>query len=155
MPEHPKLLLVVADGEHARFGRPGADFALHTESALDSASAHKQSSDLGSDHPGAAYHGGSSAHHAETPRHDPHDLEKLKFARLVADQLTAAVAGKATEGVVIAAPAHSSDAIRAHLPADVAAKIVGTVHKDLVKTPDHELQPHVREWFRPTHRPAG
>ena len=95
------------------------------------------------------------AHHAETPRHDPHDLEKLKFARLVADQLTAAVAGKATEGVVIAAPAHSSDAIRAHLPADVAAKIVGTVHKDLVKTPDHELQPHVREWFRPTHRPAG
>jgi hypothetical protein len=32
---------------------------------------------------------------------------------------------------------------------------VGTLTRDLVKTPDDELWPHLRQWVRPVHRPAG
>src|SRR5271155_1108245 len=78
MPKDRNLLIVVADGEHVRFVRPAADNALHSEAELDSPAAHKQSADLGSDHPGASMHTGSSAHHALAPRHDPHALAKVK-----------------------------------------------------------------------------
>ncbi len=155
MTTHRRLLLVVADGEHARFVRPGTDNALHSDSAFDSAAAHKRSSDLGSDHPGAAYHTGSSARHAEAPRHDPHELAKEKFAQVVAGQLNAAAVGDTFDDLVIAAPAHVLNAIREHLDTGTDAKIIGTLHKDLVKTPDHELWPHVREWVPPVHRPPA
>lgn len=150
-----KLLLVVADGEHVRFLKPGTDHALHGIAALDSMSAHKRSSDLGSDHPGAAFHSSSSARHSENPREDLHTKEKQKFAQLIAGQIGTAMAGGGFDGVVIAAPAHTLAEIRAHLPGDVAGKVAGTLNKDLVKTPDDQLWPHVREWFAPVHRPAG
>jgi hypothetical protein len=35
------------------------------------------------------------------------------------------------------------------------SKIVGTLARDLIKTPDDELWPHVREWVRPTRRPRA
>ncbi len=40
MPKHHKLLVVVADGEHARFVRPALDNSLHSEIRLESATAH-------------------------------------------------------------------------------------------------------------------
>ena len=142
-----RKLLVVADGEHVRFVRLDAHNALHSDVALDSLSAHKRSSELGSDHPGAAFHTGSSSHHAEAPRHDLHNLEKQKFAHLIADQLNAAAANNVFDDLLIVAPPHVLAAIRERLDADVDAKITGTLHKDLVKTPDHELWPHVRDLF--------
>jgi hypothetical protein len=32
------------------------------------------------------------------------------------------------------------------------AKLVGSLAKNLVKRPGHELWPHSREWVRPVHR---
>ena len=32
------------------------------------------------------------------------------------------------------------------------AKLLGTLAKDLVKVPDHDLWPHLKEWVRPVHR---
>jgi hypothetical protein len=34
----------------------------------------------------------------------------------------------------------------------VGAQLIGMLEKDLVKTPDHELWPHLREWISQTHR---
>jgi protein required for attachment to host cells len=59
------------------------------------------------------------------------------------------------EELIIAAPPHTLAAIREHLDTAAGARIIGTLQKDLVKTPDDELWPHVREWLRPVHRPAG
>ena len=152
MPIHSKLLIVVADGEHARFVRPGPDNALHSEAALDSVAAHKRSEELGSDRPGASYHTGSPAHHAETPRHDLHAMEKQSFARLIGEQLNAAgERGEFDELVLVALP-HTEAAIRAELNSATNARIAGTVHKDLVKTPDEKLQPHLRKWVHPVRR---
>jgi len=154
MPKHRNVLLVLADGEHARFVRPGTDFALHSEDTIDSVTAHKQSSDLGSDHPGASFHSDATHHSSEAPRHDLHVLEKEKFARLVAEQLNVAAARDEFVELILVAPSHTLAGIRDHLDGRAAGRIIGTLHKDLLKTPDDELWPHVREWLRPTHRQA-
>lgn len=152
MPGLQTLLFVIADGEHMRFVRPAEDNALHSDAAVASFAAHKRSSDLGSDPPGASYHTGSSAHHSLAPRHDSHMLEKEKFARFVAERLNAAGAAKAFDELVIVAPPHIVSVIRQGLDTATDAKVVGMLAKDLVKTPDSELWPHVRHWVRPVHR---
>lgn len=152
MPKDRKLLFVIADGEHVRFVRPAEDNALHSDAAMDSFTAHKRSADLGSDHPGASYHTGSSEHHALAPRHDLHVLEKERFAQAVADQLNAVGAAGVFDELVIVALPHTLTAIRRELDTATDAKIIGTLHKDLVKTPDEELWPHLRLWVRPVHR---
>ncbi len=152
MPKHHNLLIVLADGEHVRFVRAAADNTLHSDTAMDSAAAHKRSSDLASDHLGASFHSGSSARHSIAPKHDPHTLEKEKFAQAIAAQLNAGAADGVFDELLIVAPPHTLNGIRGHLNNAAEAKIVGTVGKDLVKTPDHELQPHIAEWVLPVRR---
>lgn len=152
MPRQQRLLIVIADGEHARFVRPGPDNALHADAALDSFTAHKRSSELGTDHPGAGFHSDSSAHHALAPQHDLHTQAKEKFARVVAQRINEAAARAEFDELVVVAPAHSLSIIRDGLDTSTSARVIGTLAKDLVNTPDHELWPHVREWVRPVHR---
>jgi len=152
MPMDRNLLIVIADGEHVRFVRPAADNALHSEAKVDSPSVHERSSDLGSDHPGAAMHSDSSAHHALTPRHDPHAIAKEKFAHSIAQQLNAGAARGVFDELIVVAPSHVLSEIRGALDTTAEAKVIGTLPKDLVKTPDDELGPHLREWVPPVHR---
>jgi protein required for attachment to host cells len=48
--------------------------------------------------------------------------------------------------VVLVAPAHTLNEIRNELDATTAAKLIGSLQKDLIKVPDHELAPHLHEW---------
>jgi protein required for attachment to host cells len=153
MPKHSRLIIAIADGEHARIVRLRADHVLRTEQRFDSESAHKQSSDLGSDAPGASFHSDSSAHHALTPRHDLHRMEEAAFAQLVAARLNALAGEGAFDRLVIAAPAHSLAAIRDALGEPARTRLTGTVAKDLVKVPDDELAPHFAD-FTPPESPA-
>lgn len=152
MKKYHGLLIVIADGEHVRFVHPAADNALHTVSAIDSGQGHRRSSDIGSDRPGASYHSASTAHHAYAPRHDLHRVEKERFAQFVGERVNAAAAAGGFESLVIVAPAHALNAIRAELGQAAAERIVGTLHKDLVNVPDDELQPHLAEWVPKVHR---
>jgi protein required for attachment to host cells len=152
MPKDRNLLIVIADGEHVRFVRPAEDNALRSASMGESLQVHKQSADLGSNHPGASVHTGSSAHHALAPRHDPHALAKEKFAHSIARQLNAAAAGGKFAELVLVAPSHVLSELRAALDTAAEAKVVGTLAKNLVKIPDDELWPHVQTWVRPVHR---
>ncbi len=154
MPKDRNLLFVIADGKHARFVRPAEDNRLHTQAGLDSPTAHQRSGDLVSDRPGASFHSDSSAHHAVAPRHDPHDMAKEAFAKDLAARLnTAAAAGQFAE-LVLVAPPHTMNPLQAHLDVTARGRVIGTLEKDLVKTPDQDLWPHVREWVRPVHRQA-
>lgn len=155
MPPHRRLLIVVADGEHARFVRPGPGNALYSDATFNSVLAHKRSADMGSDHPGASFHTGSSAHHAQAPRHDPHTMGKEKFAHRIGSELNAAAARLEFDELVIVAPPHVLTAIRDRLDAATRATVTGTLKKDLVKVPDDELWPHVAHWVRPVHRATG
>ena len=153
MPKAPRILIAIADGEHARFVRPRSDNVLRTERRFDSVTAHKTSADRGSDHTGAAFDSDATAQHGLTPRHDLHELEKAKFAQLVAQQLNEISGDNAFDALVIVAPSDSLNVIHAALNAVTGAKLIGTLNKDLVKVPDDALWPHLQEWLRPA-RPA-
>lgn len=152
MRKHLRLLIVVADGEHARFVRPKENHALCSEFDLNAATAHDRTSDLGTDHPGATLHTGSSVHHALVPKHDLHDLETVKFAHLVAGRINKLALEDAFDDLVIAAPPRSLAAIRDKLSVDTEIRVIGTLAKDLIKVPDLELSEHFKAWVRPVHR---
>lgn len=124
---HRKLLFVIADAEHLRFVRPAPeDNTLHSFSRISPEEGHA----------GAA-HGG-------------HDWDKEKFPAAVAQQLNAHVA--LYDDLVLVAPAHSLNAMRQHLSTLAAAKVIGTLEKDLARVPDQDLWSHLHEWVRPVHR---
>ena len=148
------LRIVIADGEHARFVQPDADNALRTVGSFDSASAHLRSRDIGSDRPGRTFESGASARHAVGPRHDPHAMEKEKFVRLVGEQINAASGRDEFDELLLVAPPRALGELREALDPATATKLVGALEKDLVKTPDHELWPHLREWVSPARRPG-
>lgn len=154
MPRPATLWIAIADGEHARFVQPDGNDALRTVEALNSASAHLRSRDLGTDRPGRSFESSSPAHHAVGQRHDLHTMEKQKFVRLVAEQLNAAATRNDFDELVLVAPPRALHELREALTPDSAAKLVGTLEHDLVKTPDHELGPHLRDWVGPQRRRA-
>jgi protein required for attachment to host cells len=152
MVQHRIPCFLIADGGHARFVWPAEDNALHTREALDSVSAHKQDSDLVSDRPGRSFESASATRHAYTPRTDPHDQEKLKFADAVGEKLCALSAEGAFNELILVAPAEILAEVREKLDTLTEAKVTGTLAKDLAGVPDHELYPHLKQWIRPVHR---
>jgi protein required for attachment to host cells len=147
MPSRDALLwIVVADGEHARFVTPAPKRAFHTQRTMESPSAHKQSSDLGTDRPASSIEGATGTRHAITPKHDLHEMAKRKFAGQVAHEINRASGQGAFDRLVVVAPAHALNEIRDQLDVTAAAKLAGTLQKDLIKVPDHELASHLDEW---------
>ena len=106
MPRNQGICIVIADGGHARFVRPAEDNALHTIETVDSATVHKRTHDLVSGRQGRSFESASATRHAYTPRHDPHDLEKIRFAHLVARRVNQDSAASAFNELVLVAPAH-------------------------------------------------
>ena len=146
------LRIVIANGEHVRFAQPDVDNVLRTIGSLDSASAHLRSRDIGSDRPGRSFESGTVARHAVGPRHDLHEMEKKKFVHLIGEQINAASGRDEFDELLLVAPPRALSELRAALDAATQVKLIGTLEKDLVKTPDHELSPHVREWVSPARR---
>lgn len=152
MRQHEHMLIIIADGEHARYVRPSPTHVLHTERRIDSATAHKRASDLKSDGPGASYHSDSTAHHALAPRHDPHRSAAENFSRFIADEVNAMPAS-GFDALLVVAPAHSLAIILEHLHGTAKARLAGSIAKDLTKVPDDALWPHLQD-FVPRARPA-
>lgn len=146
MQKHPTLWIVVADGEHARFVLPAPRRAFHTMRVLESTSAHMQSSDLGADRPTRSFESATSTHHAITPKHDLHKMEKQRFARQVGKEINRVSAQRVFDQLVLVAAAHTLNGIRDELDSTTAARLVGTLQRDLTKVPDHELAPHLDAW---------
>src|SRR6059036_343257 len=100
MVKHRTVWIVMADGEHARFVKPAPKRAFHTQRVLESPSAHKKSSDLGTDRPTRAIESATATRHAITPKHDLHEMQKQKFAHQVAREINRASALGAFDGLV-------------------------------------------------------
>jgi protein required for attachment to host cells len=152
MPQHHTLCFVIADGGHARFVRPASDNALHTFEAVDSVTLHKRDHDLVSDRPGRSFESAAVARHAYTPRTDPHEMAKDQFTREVARMVNANSAADEFHELILVAPSHVLSELTDALDAATKAKLLGSLAKDLVNTPDHELWPHLKEWVRPVTR---
>lgn len=150
MPDRADLWIVIADGEHARIVAPADDRALHTVASLDSATAASKASDLVSDRPGRTFESAGPMRHGYEPKSDPKDLARHDFARLVAEEVNAAE-GR-FERLVLVAPPDILNLLKDRLANPIAARLAGTLAKDLVNVPDHALQPHLAEWVGPVVR---
>lgn len=146
------LLVVISDDEHARFVRPAQNHALNTQATLN-ASGHRPAG-LGADYPGAASRSGAWAHPAFAPHHDPHWPAKEWFARTVADRVMSAVRNDGALELVLVAPPHMLFIIHEELDPASRSRVIGVLAKDLMKVPDHFLQPHLKTWVRPARHTA-
>jgi protein required for attachment to host cells len=146
-----KLWLVVVDGEHARIVAPtAAQGQFATVLSFDSAMAHLPSRDLGTERPGRVHESASTTRHAVTPRSDAHQAAKHAFMLEVAKQLEGHAEAGDFDRLVLVAPAHALHDLREALSPVASTKIVGSLQKDLTKTPDHELTSHLEEWWEQT-----
>lgn len=152
MPQDLSLCFVIADGGHARFVRPASDNALHTFEAVDSTTVHKKDHDLVSDRPGRSFESGTTGRHSYSPRTDPHEMAKDRFAQAVARRVNEDSAADVFKELVVVAPPHVLSELMDALDVPTKAKLLGSLAKDLVKTPDHELWPHLKEWVGPVQR---
>ncbi len=147
---HPKIWIVVADGEHARIVvRQPASKNLTIDVELASPTAGSDSSDLGTDRPGRSYESVGGARHAIEPKHDLHDMEKQNFLRTVAQRVNEAVVANELESLLLVAPPHALKSMRDALSPAARAMVVGELAKDLTKHPILELTDHVKEWISP------
>jgi protein required for attachment to host cells len=147
MPKRSNLVIILADGGHARLVRRDADGVLRTAQKFDSIAAHKRSADLGTDAPGASFHSDSTSRHALTPRHDLHELEKAQFARFVAQQLNDMAGNGAFDALLIVALPDTAAVIESALSGAVKTALRGMINKDLVKTADDQLAAHLGPWI--------
>jgi protein required for attachment to host cells len=152
MVQHRDPCFVIADGGHLRLVKPAEDNALHTVEAVDAATVHKKTHDLVSDRPGRSHESATVTRHAIAPRHDPHELEKIRFAHFIGEKLNEDNAAGLFNELILVAPAPILAEMRDKLDKPTEAKVTGTLAKDLTKVPDHELYPHLKQWVRPTHR---
>jgi protein required for attachment to host cells len=142
-----RLCFLIADSEHARLVEADVNNVLRTVRSFDSASAHLASHDIGSGRPGRSFESATLGSHGVAPRHDSHKPEEAKFSHFVADAADSAAGEIGFDSLVLVAPAHCPHAIEDAMDAHTAAMVTGRLAKDLVKTPDYELSPHLREWI--------
>ncbi len=144
-----KLAVVVADGGHARFLMPrGRPWSYVTQDALDSLALHRKAAEFGSDAPGRSFESASPTRHAIQPRQDPHEQAKHDFAGTVAQAINAGIDEALFDHfLLVALPPVLAD-IQAGLSSKAKAKLIGTLAKDLAKTPDREIADHIAPTLR-------
>ena len=146
--KQPRVWVLIADGEHARVVTPKeSNGHFETVIAFDSASAHLRSADLGTDKPGRTFESASITRHAIAPRSDPHRNAKHHFIQDVAALVDQHDQKYEFDRLVLVAPAHALSDLREALGKSAAAKVVGSVAKDLVKVNDHDLTAHLADWW--------
>ncbi len=121
---HPiKIHFVIADGAHARWvlwTDEGNDFKTVRE--------HK-----------AGHHPHNVVADCELEASEAPLHAGVDFAKELAEDINAQAVHKHLERLAIVAPARTLGAITDHLGQAAKGKLVRTLAKDLVKTPDHEL----------------
>lgn len=139
----PRLWIVIADGAHARFVLAGPSGHWRTVRCFDSVTALARTAELGSERPGRVFESASATRHAIAPRHDLKLTEKERFARLIGAELNAARARGEVDDIFIVALVETQTRIHEVLNEKTAEIVIGTLAKNLVKIPDHELATHL------------
>jgi len=116
---HRNILLLVANGAHARILRRDAESGeLHTVVRLE-------------DGPAAR-----DGHAPYTP--DQRSTRSEAYAKVILAQVADVLRQHPAEGVIVSAPAHLMHAL--HEPLGHLCKVIASTQKDLVKLADHDLK---------------
>lgn len=123
----PQVWILVADGERARVVVPDtAEGQFRTLLPL-----------------GAAEH----PHYPPALRHDPHQVDKLRFATDVAARLNEEAERNGFDQLVLVAPGHILAAVREALGKTASARLVGALPRDYTKLPDDQLFALLAKWW--------
>lgn len=143
-----ELWILVADGEHARILVPLAtEGHFTTKIAFDSGSAHLRAADPAS--VVAAGPAKGSGRHGAAPSGSPHEQAKQSFLVDVGRRINALAQRDAFERLVLVAPARALHELRAALNHQACERVSDSESKDLVKLNDHDLSPHLAQWWVP------
>ncbi len=138
-------IVFVGDGRKALFLRNAGDEKfpdLKTEQVF--VDQNPATHDQGTDRPGRLS-AGSNARDRRTAVEptDWHELEEHRFVRMVAEEFEKLVRERKVKAVVIAAPPRTLAELRQAFHADVKARIMAEVDKDLTKHPVYEIEKHL------------
>jgi protein required for attachment to host cells len=119
------LYFVIADGERARFVRPGPDNRLHTIHIVDHTNVRKSNDERG-------------------PASDAAD----PFTSLLVERINDDFAVDLFSHLVIVASPPILNELLAMIDDPTFESLIGSLAKDLMGVPDLELWPHLHEWLR-------
>jgi protein required for attachment to host cells len=140
--------LIVSDGDRFRavtpIDRPGQ---FGTVLSFDSVAAHWPSRETDTHSRGSILEDVSTTGRGMNPGSDVRAIAEYNFTWEVAHQVGVHVGEY--DRLVLVAPDHALCDLRAALGEGPRAKIVGTLAKDLTKTPDRDLMVHLSKWWCP------
>ena len=135
-------LVFVGDGRTALFLRNEGDEKfpnLKTEQVFEDEN--PPSHEQGTDRPGHIGKG-SQGRSAVEPT-DWHAIEEQHFARKVAAALEQAVRAGKVKALIVVAPPRTLADLRGAFHADVKARVIAEIHKDLTKHPVWDIEKHL------------
>jgi protein required for attachment to host cells len=140
------LLVVVFDGEKARFFKGDAKMGLRPSAEMHS-ELHRFSRDVGTDRGGRRFSAGQRQ--AIEPRHDLHKEEKHDFVQKLVKTIDTAFDQGAFKNLIVVAPERSLGEFRKLASDRLRKLVVSEVPKELTQYSDHELlerlKPHLAE----------
>ena len=143
----PKVWVLVADGERARVVVPlEREGQFATRIAFDPVSA-RLPRDAAAGEVERRYEAAEPGHHAQKPARDPKALGEEGFAASVAQHVNAHAQKHDFDQLVLVAPGRTLHHLREALSTQAARLVVGSVTKDYAGLADHDLSPHLAQWW--------
>ncbi len=134
--------MLVADGARARLFRYEAG-RLEPANDADLVGSHLRSRDIDADKPGRSFDSTGHHRHALAPSSDAHRNAEHVFAREVAQWLDEELGRGKFDHLIVVAPPRALGELRHALSKEVAARVVGTVKKELTTSSAAEVLAHL------------
>jgi protein required for attachment to host cells len=134
----------VGDGRKALFLRNEGDEKypnLKTEHVFEDVNV--LTHDQGSERPGRVSKAFDSGQRSAVGAVDWHDLEEHRFAKQVAAAMEEIVRSRKVPALIVVAPPRTLADLRTAFHADVQARIVAEINKDLTKHPVGDIEKHL------------
>jgi protein required for attachment to host cells len=134
----------VGDGRKALFLRNAGDEKfpnLATERVF--VDVNPATREQGTDRPGRGFASAQATRRSAKETTDWHEIEEHRFAARVAAALETLVRARGAPALVVVAPPRTLADLRRALHADVKARILGEIDKDLTKSPVWEIERHI------------
>ncbi|MEB3702883.1 host cell attachment protein [Candidatus Bealeia paramacronuclearis] len=136
--------VLVADGARGRFFQKKPEGILHID-GFDFVAENLKDQELTHDKPGRGFESANPARHAYQPRVDPHENQKVQFAKRLSEFVNKAREKGEFDELVLVTPPKILGELRNHLGKDSLSKVTSEIAKDVSKFSDHELNHYLQE----------
>lgn len=137
-----KVCVLVADGSRARLFRYEMG-RLESADNAERVGSHLRSRDIDADKPGRSFDSAGHHRHALAPSSDAHRNAERVFAREIARWLDEELGLGKFDHLILVVPPRALGDLRHELSKEVAARVVGTVKKELTTSSAAEVLAHL------------